>query len=929
MVVKYLIDGRPVIIPGVYTIGRVEESLADVPSAGRTAIILGQSTKGVPGSKIDLKKMRFTSFSDIQDAYGSGDIVDAARMLFTPQPSEEFAGRVDEIFVYDVGIKGLATRPLLANFGELSALQYGDEGNLIESQILDNAAEIKPSVTTSWLPTNEALVFEAAVNGVKSAAINVAADATADAVVAAFDAIAGVTASGGDVKTLRDAALDVTLTASGDSLILSKSAGAGFFDDASIEIGDIAYIDAASQLKGAGDENVGVYRVEAVSTTSLTLKQLKKLGAAGADNAEAFDLTAVTALAPADVKINAGIVISTDPALIKGVTQTLEIALDDADKKIGGLFLRDDAFSNLLGDETTAKATIEAADEAGDLKLTLSTGSFGKLKAGDLVRIGRDSLVAGATLKNVGVFSVISYTAREIVLEHLEGGTVEAVAAVLLDGANDTLEWTRHTFSTSIVPYAIKASADRKISVSAVIDGQDELLIEGIGGNRVMEVSYNNALATACTLVIDAERKLTITPTGGSLPEFQIPLGKFNTVRELCKFLSAQDNITARPVTNRAGGLPTTVLDMVDTTCLGLQDAKSAFNCVIKSDYFDFKFIMDENEKLVGFKEGTLAIKAGLPPVDPASSYLTGGDNGFVTDLSILEGLDVAARLKVSVTIPLFSRDAIEDINDGLTDDRSTYTIAGIHAAAKASIRAKSLGTNKRRGFMALSHYGEIEETLALRDDLNEPRVSFEFMLCETQAADGAIRRFLPWALNCHFYAGVLQAKKNVSMSNKQFAVTDVLHLGGGSIFKEAEELAFDFDKEEDLELAISNGMLVHSNENGRLITQDLTSYSAEFDPKSWFFERRMVIGILDDFRDGAETLLQIYIGKTTNAVTEDDIKVAMTKYIEQKVNEGNIISGSIQDIRKSGGKIDVKCSIVEPEEIEVIEVTVGAQRAQ
>ena len=553
MAIKFRIGGTSTVIPGVYDQIFVSNSLPAAAPAGRSVLLIGESTEGVPGEFLDIRKNFYQDINTLKDFYGSGDLVAAARQIMTKQPSDaSFPGQVDRVYVYKTNSTTRAEKEISspANFGDMVAARFGEGGNLIKSQIKDSQTEVKPSKTFAYLPSTVATSYRIMVNGKVNSALAVAANGVASDFVTAISGASGLTVTGGTAKTaITGGTMDLGLTATNDELTLTQTGGAGSFDISSISVGDTAYIAVGTSLAGASSENVGAYSVVSVSATSMILKQLKKMDATGVINTTAYDLTAVPLVADADLKINSDVTIDVTEATSVGMSATLEILEDSA--SVSGLdsMLKDEDFSNLLDNSTSLIASASASvPSAGSLKIQLSVGFFNKtLKAGDLIRINKGSLMAGATDKNVGYMVVTASTANSITAKHLHSGmTTEAVASVLISGANDMVTGAFGFVSSDSAAKRISSVSDRKVTLEASKESTGESFPSlNIGGNVVLEVSYYDASATACKLSIDAQRIMTITPTGTGLSTITINTKKYETLNELVTFMNTQAGLRA------------------------------------------------------------------------------------------------------------------------------------------------------------------------------------------------------------------------------------------------------------------------------------------------------------------------------------------------------------------------------------------------
>lgn len=938
MTIAYVIKGSRVVIPGVYANLIVENNLPEPAPAGRSVFILGEAEEGVPGSELDLKKNYFQKFQDVKNFYKSGPIVDAARMLFSRQPSPIFTGSIDRLYIYKTNSSERAEHAIAspASFGSLVATSYGEAGNTIKEQILDAQSEIKPVKTMLYLPSAASKSFTALASGKSSGTMTLAAHDTAAELVTAINTAAfGVTASGGAAKTALGASIDADLSASGDTLTISKTGGSGTFSN-TIAIGDVCYIQEGTVLAGASDENAGSYVVTSINSTNLSIKMLKKSTASGEANSVAFDLSSVTGLAAADLKINAPVTLAITAATKTGTGATMELLAASADKSGLDSFVTLADFSDLLGDATSSIASISATvPAAGQISVSIDTGTWAFLpKVGDVVQIARTSLLAGATLKNVGMFVVSAANYSSLTLVHLHSGmTTEEVASVVLAGANDTLKAASSYVSTSYAARRLDSASERKVKLSAVRDSDGSVMnILPIGGNPVLEMGYYTAGATACTVSITATRQMIITPTGAGTT-ITIPLLKYKTLKDLVSFLNTKTGVSARLANAQFASISPSALDMVDSAdCLAGQTL-SAFNCRVKKDYSDWKQYFEDNFGIVTFREGTMNLKAGLPSAESLATYLSGAVLGSSSNASFQAGFDAALKINVRFVVPLASRDAAYDILDGLTDPNSSYTIGAINAQAKAHVSTASGIDFQRRRMAFISFDGQFEAAKAACSDISFERCQMTFQRHLATNTDGDSVLFLPWMSSVAAAAARCQAIRGTSLLRKPFLLSSAEHTGENSLYTDTLVQQFDPDDKGMLSQAIEAGLLTFREVPGfgvRLESPDSTTRSRDNDPQAWVWERASVINTLDEYMDTVSSVLDSYIGSRTSDVSISVIKKAIadaTSVFLPGTGDGSLEAAQITDVVQVGVKYKASCRVKPTEAVEAIELDVYSTR--
>lgn len=936
MALPFLVDGAQTVIPGIYDTFRVASSIPAPVPAGRAVFIFGESEEGIPGSDLDLKNNFFTDFQSVKDFYRTGPIVDAARMLFSNQPSPVFGGAIQRLYVYKTNATTRAEKEISspANYGSIVAARYGERGNLIKSQIKTGQIESKPSKSALYLASSVARAFKASANGVLTGTASLSADQVGSDFQIAFDALTGVAASGGTARTVNSATVTVDITSSGDILTLTKVGGTGDFGS-DAQVGDSVYIQDGLAIAGTGDANAGAYIVAAWSTTAVSLRQIKHIEAAGEANVEAFDNASGVILGIGDLKVNAPLTLSIDATTLTGQGASLEFFEDSAANKLAaGMLFNYDDLANILALSTSSIAKISTTiPSAGKLKIQLDKGSWTVTpSAGDIIRIPRGSLIAGATNKNVGLMIVESATSQSITASHLFSGmTTEAVAAVNLASVNDPFQWAAGWVSSDVAAIKLDSSAERKVQIiaSRSSDGA-QFPATLIGGNVALEVSYNHASATAAVLSIDANRIMTIDVTGTGLSDLTINTKKYATLQDLVDFLNTQANISARVANPNFKSLPYSALDMVTNIGILGGHALAAYNGKIKKDYYDWKAFLDANFGLIAFKEGSLNLKAGLPDAESSASFLSGGEIGASSNASIQNALDEALKISVRFVVPLFSRDASFDILDGLTDAGSTYTIDSIHAAAIAHVSTASSSLFKKERFAMLSFDGDFEDAKLKAGNIGYERAQMLFQRHNATNGEGSSVKQLPWIAACAVTAGRAQAALGISMLRKPFLLSSAEHTGEDSLFSDIVVPDFDPEDRGELEEAITAGLLVFRAVPGfgvRMESPDLSTRSRVNDPEGWLYERVNVYFVTDEVRDTMRTTLENFIGNRTSDVSTAVVKTAMQDVINSFIASKALLSGEVTSVVSLGNQYKAQVIIRPTEALEAIVLDVVAER--
>lgn len=942
MTIGISVNGTRVVVPGVYTTFNVDDSLANITPGPRNVVVIGEAAKGIPGALADIRGIYFSDYNTLKEYYGSGTLVDAARMLFTQQASPAFAGAIGRVYVFKTNNSGLAGAVVsqgASTFGRINAAEYGIDGNLIRKQIKDGTTEVKPTFTAHWVPANSASDFKVRVSGGAELAVTAGAQITPASVVSAVGALDGVAASGGALKSIISSAqvtaLDkIALAASGHRITLTATTTLGDpstfqgADIASVSAGELIYIPAASAIAGAG-ANVGAYAIVSASSSQIVADKLDTVAPA-AVSAVVFSGDQ-SLVASAEAMVFGSMTVTVDADTELGTGASLEVYAAAGARALAERLWAPALQTNSVSTTVATSASVSVAVTSSVGSFAISGGSWMSVPAiGSTLWVLPSSVLAGASKENVGAWIVTAsgstlITARKVI----DGGL--SVSSVALAGQEDPFMVQSALVSTVHAAKAHTSSAERQVYIDAVRQSDGlSFPADKIGGRVVLELAYTGS-ATA-TVSISSVGVLSTACTN-SAHNISVNLAQYSTMADLVAFLNTKANYFARVPSVSLNALnPKAVLDQVQSVgiCGGVS-LMPAYNARIKADYYDFKSFMDNNFKLVAFSaSATLQFKAGLPSADALPAFLSGGSVGATNDASILAGFDAAMKVSAVQVVPLFSRDAAADIEDSLTDPSSTYTVDSVLSAAKSHALTASNDINRKERFALASAHCSFEDAKIKAQSLSSERVQMAFQMVRATGSDGTVKWYQPWMLACSVAAGRAQANLGVAMLRKSFAVTDVKHLGALSVY--SDSLVVDFDPDtKDVDDAITAGLLVVKNVAGfgvRMESPDLTTRSRENDPKGWVYERVSVLFTLDAVKDSCRTVLENYIGSRTSDVSPSVIKSALDNTLRTFVTAGALLSYTIDSVQSTGNGYNAKISVFPTEAIEFCVLDVLAKRS-
>jgi hypothetical protein len=409
------------------------------------------------------------------------------------------------------------------------------------------------------------------------------------------------------------------------------------------------------------------------------------------------------------------------------------------------------------------------------------------------------------------------------------------------------------------------------ITLTSLEKGSSEVSAP-LGGNALMTIQCTDPTASAATVSISATH-LTVSVTGASgAQSFSAPLAQFASVNKLCEYISAQPGHTASPVSAAQGVKPVSRLDRVSAVNVlvaasVVQDAAEVRDFFAQSDLVDF----------------TQTSFSGLPN-SAAKTFLSGGSKGGTSPANILDCFDALMKRRVNFIVPLFSRDAAEDIEESLTDENSSYSIDAVHAAAKAhAAEASSIKGRKERQAW-VGYKGTWEDTVEKAAVLNSARVSLCCQDVDALSADGSVKSMHPHML------AVIAAGMHASAP-----------IGLSTTFKSPQINGFthsEFDPEIQAEKAIlGNISFVEKAPNGGFrFVLDNNTYASE--TNAWIYNRPSVIFAGDFAAYALRISTEQYVGQRNSDVSAESIKNLLVG-----VFDGLRQLGVIVPDRKTGGR--------------------------
>jgi hypothetical protein len=373
-----------------------------------------------------------------------------------------------------------------------------------------------------------------------------------------------------------------------------------------------------------------------------------------------------------------------------------------------------------------------------------------------------------------------------------------------------------------------------------------------------MTVAY---AGTTATLTISGGN-LTTTVTGGAGSDLSIVLNQFTTMSDLAAFINSQEGYSASSVSS-SNNLSPVKLDEVAAVGIATSGGFEAGR--IKRALHNFKVKVAESAVL----DFEATAMAGLPAEMMTSQFLAGGAKGSTTAADIANAIPSLEGIKVNFVIPLFSRDASEDIADGLTDSASTYTIDAINALVKSHVLAMSTPKMKRNRVAMLSKQASYSAVKAAAASLSNFRANMFFQKSSQVNSTGTVVEHQPWHTAC-IAAGMQSAGFNKSLTNK-FA----------NVISFKDPSGFDSGNPGDVEDAIDAGLFFMQQETaGNKWVVDQTTYG--FDT-NFVYNSLQAVYMADVLAiQLSESLEKFAVGQSLADVTSAGIIAFISKKMEE-----------------------------------------------
>lgn len=904
MAITVNFDGATLRKPGAYSKTTVNLTGGfPVAPAGIVGIV-GEAEAGAPGSAEDIKENFFgpNDVANVVAKYKEGPIVDAFKLLVAPSNDARVTNGANRVFIYKTNASTQASATLPSSYGTIKSQNYGKQENLINFTVEESQEESGPALAAfNWMPdptTATSLLMRA--NGGAEQTDSPAADATPATVSSAIDAFTDIAASGGTARGMLDATrvsdgstLEVTTATAG--IITVTIAGASPTWATTPTVGDTLHIPTTSAIAGGGGENAGGYLITAATTSTVTAAKL------GDPSVTAIAVGATDIAATADVESYSPITVTYDGTTPDGVGASLEAADNSGTVALEELWYGGEDRGMLSSTLVSDGSTLALSADGTSVTITISSNYAGSASPGDLLWIRPGSVLA-PTLTNVGAYRVTAATGTTITATKFSG-TPTGVSAADIAATTD-IEVFKGVLSSSTTNIVNTSSAEQRVQIE--VNRQSDNLTEdsgSLGGDIALLVGYDG---TTATMTITSTQ-ITTSVTGGSGSSLTLTKSDFDTLSDLATFINSQTGYTAAVGSAVLGQQSPDILDRVSAVGIGASVAGDTTGR-IKRDSSLIQEFFDSSE-LVTL---TRTDFAGLP-AETSRTFLSGGAKGGTSASSVTSGIDEMQKVRINSLVPLFSRDATDDILDELTEASSTYQIDAVNAAVKTHclLMSNTLNRSERNGYVSFK--GTFSDTRSKATNLASERISMSLQDVRVLQTDGTLGWKQPWGMAA--VAAGMQAGAPIGepMTFKFINVSGIRHT--------------DFDPATDVDSAIDSGLLFAESpdQGGFRVVVGNTTYGKD---ANFVNNRISVLYAADTVAFNLRRQLEdIFVGVNAAVATASTIKSSVNS-IMSTFRAANIIVGDDTNdgrgyknlnVTVTGNTVDIEVTITPAQGVDFI----------
>ena len=235
------------------------------------------------------------------------------------------------------------------------------------------------------------------------------------------------------------------------------------------------------------------------------------------------------------------------------------------------------------------------------------------------------------------------------------------------------------------------------------------------------------------------------------------------------------------------------------------------------------------------------------------------------------------------------SRDAADEIADGLTDPTSSYTIDAVHQAVKTHVNFMSTtkSRSERQGY--LSFRADFNACRTKAENLADSRLQLMIQDIRQLDSQGNIKWFSPWALASILAGARGGSSVGLPLTNKFMNVSGIRHTAQ-SLNTPEEEIQIDFNPRTQADQGIISGItfLETPPTGGFKVVVDNTTYGRD---GNWVLNRGNVRYAADILSFELRSQLEaIYVGQK-NTVRATEVRSTVETLMGQFLAQGITVS--------------------------------------
>ena len=434
-----------------------------------------------------------------------------------------------------------------------------------------------------------------------------------------------------------------------------------------------------------------------------------------------------------------------------------------------------------------------------------------------------------------------------------------------------------------LVPAITSSSIESAVILK--LNQKRDLLVETdtVGGNIVLEAGCSKTGLTSASIVIGVNN---VELKENTVVVATFSKSAYSTVGLMIEDMNLVAGWNVKISSSLYSSLNPEVLDHAEAFALS---ESGKYPAKIKKDAFEVAEFFAAAQTASLTETGSIAVATAGLPGEQAEALLSGGVLGATTGADIVEALSKFEGIRINFILPLFSRDAAEDIADSLTDASSTYTIDAIHQAVKTHLSKTATTKAKSERQSVLSYKASWDDCKIKSADLADYRI--QLVVQDTRNIDsiGNIKWFQPWSFACLVTGSRSGSPIGTPLTFKYMNCSGIRHTAQPMSTDEADILA-DFDPRTEYEDAIKSGVtfLENPQSGGYRIVVDNTTYNRD---GNWVRNRGNVQYAADvlayDFRNQVEN---IYVG-VKNVISAGEVKSVCQSILSTYLAQGITVS--------------------------------------